>query len=677
MPTIRRILIANRGEIAVRIARTCRELGIESVAVYSDADADAPHVRAADLAVHIGPAPSRESYLSIERLLAAAATTGADAVHPGYGFLSENAAFAEAVEAAGLIFIGPSAEAIRLMGSKQRAKRIAVEAGVPVVPGYHGEAQDDASLLAAASDIGFPLLVKASAGGGGKGMRIVRAEAELAEAIAAARGEAERAFGDPTLLIERYVERPRHVEIQILGDRHGNLVHVFERECSIQRRHQKIVEESPSPALDDGLRALMGQAAVRLAAAIGYHGAGTVEFVLAPHEGGPPDGARGAEFFFLEVNTRLQVEHPVTELVSGLDLVREQIRIAEGARLAVTQDALQPHGHAVECRLYAEEPATGFMPCTGVISDWHLEPLEGVRLDAGVETGTEVGIHYDPMLAKLIAHGPDRASAIRRARYALSRLSIGGVTTNRDALIGILDHPEFLAGRTDTHFLEHHLDALDAAAPSADTRRRAAIAATLAAREQRRLEAPLSVPSGWRNNPSVDQHQAWTSLGETIEVRYRGQRDGSVTVRCGPSGADPSWAGRVQRVSWDAPELRYEDADGVLRRYRVIVEGSAVQVLGPDGAVGLRALPRFPERDAETPVGGATAPMPGKVLEVRVGAGARVDAGQVLVVLEAMKMQHSVLAARDGVVAEVRVAVGDQVEADQVLLRLEDEEDVA
>ncbi len=464
MRSIDKLLVANRGEIAVRVMRTARAMGIATVAVYSDADADAPFVRLADEAVRIGPAPARESYLEITAVLDAARITGAHAVHPGYGFLSENPRFAEAVAEAGLVFVGPPGEVIRKLGSKQAAKRIAERAGVPIVPGYHGD--DQARLGDHAQAIGFPVLVKASAGGGGKGMRVVRAPGELAEAIERARREALAAFGDDTLLLERYVDRPRHIEIQILGDTHGNVVHLWERECSIQRRHQKIVEESPSVALDPARRAAMGAAAVALGREVSYVGAGTVEFIV------DPDG----HFYFLEVNTRLQVEHPVTELTCGIDLVREQLRIARGERLSIVAPP-ERRGWAIEVRLCAEDPDRDYLPTTGTVLAADVPPT--VRADLGVAAGTEIGIHYDSMLGKIIAHAETREDATRLLRHALAETWVPGVVTNREHLVRILSHPAFAAGELDTHFLERYAGELAARAPGLDRLRVAAIAATL------------------------------------------------------------------------------------------------------------------------------------------------------------------------------------------------------
>jgi acetyl-CoA carboxylase biotin carboxylase subunit len=470
MTPLRRVLIANRGEIAVRIARACREAGIESVAVYSDADVDSPHVLAADRAVRIGPAAPSESYLSIPALLAAARAAGADAVHPGYGFLSERAAFARACEEAGLIFIGPPAEAIERMGSKVEARELMAKAGVPVVPGLTPGDQSDEGLLAAVRDVGFPALVKASAGGGGKGMRVLRDEAGAIDMIAAARREALAAFGDGTLYVERLIERPRHVEIQVFGDAHGNVVHLFERECSVQRRHQKIVEESPCPALTPALRAAMGEAAVAAARAVGYRNAGTVEFLLE----GDGDAAR---FYFLEMNTRLQVEHPVTELVTGVDLVRAQLQVAAGERLPWTQEDLSQRGHAIECRVYAEDPANGFLPQAGPLLLYREPQGPGIRVDAGVVEGGVVAVNYDPLLAKLIVHAESRDGAIARAVSALRRYPVLGIRTNVPFLIRILESEAFRESRMHTTFVDDHLEAL---LPPGDVPLEAAIAAARA-----------------------------------------------------------------------------------------------------------------------------------------------------------------------------------------------------
>jgi acetyl-CoA carboxylase biotin carboxylase subunit len=650
MKTIAKILVANRGEIALRIMRTCRRLGIGTVAVFSDADADMPFVRFADEAVRLGPAPAAESYLVIDKIIAAARRTGADAVHPGYGFLSENAAFARACAEAGITFIGPSPEVIHLLGSKKEAKHAAVQAGVPVVPGYNGDDQSTETLVARAADIGFPLLVKASAGGGGKGMRIVRAAADTGDAIARARSEAKNAFGDDTLILERYVERPRHVEIQILGDHHGHLVHLWERECSIQRRHQKVIEEAPSPALDDALRARMGAAGVAVGQGVGYTSAGTVEFIVAP------DGS----FYFLEVNTRLQVEHPVTEAITGLDLVEQQIRVARGEPLAFS--AAPPiRGHAIEVRLYAEDADAGYLPTTGTVRDWHLPELAGLRVDAGVETGTEVGIHYDPMLAKIIAHAATRRDAIAVLRSALAGASIAGLTTNRDHLHRVLGHPAFGAGELDTHFLDHHGDALRPASPTPARIRAAAVAATVVAFHARRGGPLPHVEPGWRNVPFADQAVTYTLGERAVEVRYRNLGADQVAVTI--DGEASVVRGVVVReVSPAIREVAFED-DGHRVRRRVVGDGARWSI---DGLVLVEA-PRFPDAVVATVAGGLVAPMPGKVVQVLVEAGQAVVAGATLLVLEAMKMEHTVRAPEDGVVSALHVATGEQVDADQLL----------
>ena len=494
---ITRLLVANRGEIALRVIRACREMGIESVAIYSDADATARHVRAADVAVRVGPAPASESYLNIPAVIEAARAAGANAVHPGYGFLSERAAFAEACAAAGLIFVGPPAAAIERMGSKIGARALMEEAGVPVVPGRTPADQSDRGIAAAAAEIGFPVLVKASAGGGGKGMRAARDQQTLSEAIPAARREAQAAFGDGTLYVERLIERPRHVEIQIFADGHGNAVHLFERECSVQRRHQKIIEESPSPALTPELRDRMGAAAVAAARTAGYRNAGTIEFLLE----GTGDAAR---FYFLEMNTRLQVEHPVTELVTGTDLVRAQLLVAMGRPLPWRQADLAQRGHAIECRVYAEDPANGFLPQAGPLRLYREPSGPGLRVDSGVEEGTEVPVQYDPMLAKLIASAETRELAIDRAVAALRAFPILGVRTNVAFLIKVLEHPAFRAGRVHTGFVDEHLASLlEAPAPPAAVLAAAAFvraapaAATGSAGRTARAPDPWSDLTGW------------------------------------------------------------------------------------------------------------------------------------------------------------------------------------
>ncbi len=647
---ITKLLVANRGEIAARIMRTAHAMGVATVAVHSDPDADAPFVRLADEAVRLPGAAPADTYLRADLLVEAARATGADAVHPGYGFLSESAAFARACAEAGLTFVGPPPAAIAAMGSKLEAKALMEKAGVPVLPGATLTADTDPA--GAAAQIGFPVLVKAAFGGGGRGMRVVHDPAELAGAVEGARREAASAFGDGTVFLERFVVDPRHVEVQIVGDAHGEVVHLFERECSIQRRYQKIVEESPSPAVDDALRAELGAAAVAAGKAIGYTGAGTVEFVLGT------SGDASGRFFFLEVNTRLQVEHPVTELVTGLDLVALQLRVAEGEPLPPEVTGARIDGHAIEVRLYAEDVPAGFRPATGTLHRFRVPELPGVRVDAGVADGSVVGSHYDPMLAKVVAHGRTRAAAARTLARALARAQIHGVTTNRDLLVGVLREPDFLAGRTDTGYLARHDPAALGAAAGAAVH---AVAAALAAQAGNRAAAPVlaGIPSGWRNVGGIPQRVGY-ALGErTVEVAYAFRRSGlEVTV-----DGDPL-AVRLLRAAPDGVDL---EVDGVRRSYVVHRVAGWSFVDGPDGSAALAEVPRFADPNAVAHAGSLLAPMPGGVVRVQVAEGDRVAAGQSLVVLEAMKMEHAVVAPVDGVVSEIVVAAGDQVDAGQVL----------
>ncbi len=646
MPSIDKVLVANRGEIALRVMRTCRAMGIATVAVYSDADADAPFVRFADEAVRIGPPPARESYLVINAILDAARITGAHAIHPGYGFLSENATFSEAVADSGLVFIGPPAGVIGKLGSKQGAKRIAKAANVPTVPGYEGDDQSAAAFASAAASIGYPLLVKASAGGGGKGMRIVRAQGELAEAIERAKGEAASAFGDDTLLLEKYIERPRHIEIQILGDTHGNVVHLWERECSVQRRHQKVIEEAPSVALDDAKRAAMGRAAVELGKAVGYVGAGTVEFIADP----------ASNFYFLEVNTRLQVEHPVTELTTGLDLVREQIRIARGERLGYDAAPAQ-RGWAIEVRLCAEDPERDYLPTTGTL--YAVDVPDTVRADIGVVAGSEIGIHYDSMLGKLIAHASTRREAAQLLRRALEELWVPGLVTNREHLAKILAHPAFLDGELDTHFLERHAGELAARTPGLDRIRVAAIALTVHGVATRRDPAALA-PPGWRNVPVADQAVSYKLGDSDVALGYRPATDGGLDITLGGKTT------HVSRFGADGDRVWF--MDGPHRRTaRVVTAGARSWVLSEGATLAFLEEPRFPDPTARVIPGGLTAPMPGKVVKVLVTEGQEVAQGAALVVLEAMKMEHTVRATEAGTVRALHVAVGDQVDADRLL----------
>jgi propionyl-CoA carboxylase alpha chain len=634
---ITRLLVANRGEIARRVFRSCRLAGISPVAVFSDPDADAPFVAEADHAVRLPGAAPAETYLRIDALIAAAKAAGADAVHPGYGFLSENAGFARAVLDAGLTWVGPSPESIEAMGSKVAAKKRVAADGVPVLRELDPETVTEDDL---------PVLIKASAGGGGRGMRIVRQLSTLREEVAAARREAESAFGDGTVFCEPLLEGARHVEVQILADSHGTVWALGERECSIQRRHQKIVEETPSPAVTPEIRTRLFDAAVAAARSISYVGAGTVEFLLS---------ATGS-IHFLEVNTRLQVEHPVTECVYGIDLVRWQLAIAEGAQLPA--DRPRPTGHAIEVRLYAEDPAHDWRPQSGTLHRFALSDVDaefavprefGLRLDSGVEDGSVVSVHYDPMLAKVIAWGPDRAAAARRLAAALASAKIHGVSTNRDLLVNVLRSREFLAGDTDTGFLDRvGLDTL--ARPLVSDVDRAALVAAIALAHGRKTRFPL----GWRNVPSQPQKTVF----EQAEVAYRFDRDGKLVE---PAGVE------LVKAAEDEVVL---DVDGVRQRYEVARHGDTVYV----GPLALTLVPRFPDPADKLADGATVAPMPGTVVRVSVAPGATVEAGAELLVLEAMKMEHRVVAAAGGTVAEVLVQAGQQVEAGAVLAVVEGEQ---
>jgi propionyl-CoA carboxylase alpha chain len=649
MTRIRRLLVANRGEIARRVFRSCREMGIGTVAVFSEPDREAPFVREAQEAVALGGETAAESYLRGDAVLDAAARAGADAVHPGYGFLAESAAFAASCRERGLVFVGPPAEAIAAMGLKLRARAIAERAGVPVLPAC--EVGEDP--LRAADAVGWPLIVKASAGGGGRGMRLVRDAAALPEAVASARREAAAAFGDATLYLERWMEPARHVEIQVLADAHGAVAHLFERECSIQRRHQKIVEEAPSPALAEtpGLGAAMSEAALALTRAVGYLGAGTVEFLLAP------DG----RFYFLEMNTRLQVEHPVTEAVTGLDLVRLQIQAAQGEPLPASVREARAQGHAIEARLYAEDPRHGFLPRTGRLLRFDLGADPHLRVEAGVETGSVVSPHYDPLLAKVIAHAGTRPEAAARLSAGLAAARIHGLDTNRDLLVRVLRHPDFLAGHTDTGFLERHAASLLAPLVDAGGEERHAIAAALAGAAGRRKAARVLgfAPPAWRNNPSQPQRSVFAGRHGLAVVEYSWRRhevDASVNGR--------ALTVRLGRLSEEVVDI---EADGVRRSYDVHQSAGRVFVDGPEGSSNLSEEDRFPAPAAAADAGSLRSPMPGTVIRVEVEAGQRVAAGAVVAVIEAMKMEHPVASPHEGRVAEMRVSAGQAVQAGYVL----------
>ena len=653
MPALKKILIANRGEIACRIQRTAQALGYRTVAVFSDADADALHVQMADEAVNIGPAPVQQSYLNIPAIIDAARRTGADAIHPGYGFLSENAEFALACERAGITFIGPSPEAIELMGSKRLSKLAMIEAGVPCIKGYQGAEQDDATLSGEAERIGYPLMIKASAGGGGRGMRLVHDASDLLEQLRTARSEALHGFGSDELILEQALIDPRHVEVQLFGDQHGNLIYLGERDCSIQRRHQKVIEEAPCPVMTAELRQAMGEAALKAGRAVNYVGAGTVEFLL---------DARG-QFYFLEMNTRLQVEHPVTELITGLDLVAWQLHVAEGLPLPLRQEQVQLNGHAMEVRLYAEDPAQGFLPQTGRISAWEPALQAGVRIDHGLIEGQHVSPFYDPMLGKIIAHGATREEARRKLLRAVQDSVLLGMQSNQRLLASLLEHPQFISGEFSTGFIptcfaDH--PCLHPVAPSAEE---LAIAAALF--YQASAQAHRAPLAGWRNNASVPLHyriglddQDWpVELNAVPGEPYRIQV-GARTLQLKVIQCDGRWATL--------------EIDGIRRRHAYRLEAGQLWLFTRPGS--LRLVDRtqaLVSSQASVSSGTLKAPMDGAIVDVLVSEGSPVSKGQLLVVLEAMKMEHPLKSGIDGVLKRLQVRVGDQVKNRQILLEVE------
>ena len=653
------ILIANRGEIAVRVMRTAKRMGLRCIAVYSDADARAMHVEMADEAYRIGPASARDSYLQIDAIIEAARLSGAQAIHPGYGFLSENAEFAEACKKAGVVFVGPAASSIRAMGLKDAAKKLMEEAGVPVVPGYHGKNQDAAFLARETKAIGYPVLIKARAGGGGKGMRLVQSAGEFDAALTSARSEAASSFGDDKVLIEKFITSPRHIEIQVFGDTHGQVVHLFERDCSLQRRHQKVIEEAPAPGMSDELRGAMGAAAVKAAKAVDYVGAGTVEFIV--------DGSRGLRedgFWFMEMNTRLQVEHPVTEAITGQDLVEWQLRVADGQPLPLGQDGLGITGHAFEARLYAEDAQKDFMPAIGRLYHLHL-PGDIADIHAGVRVGDEVTPYYDPMLAKLVVHGGSRVAALNKLRNALGQTRVAGCTTNAAFLLALANHDEFITGGVDTGLIARDLAALTkVAAPSGESVAAAALQ-SLGLLEPHRGSDPFSSLTGWRAWSSA---QAYTRLawhGESVDVCVTVHGDTSFRIETPDFGLDL----KVVRVDGDLVTLELEDRVVTLS---VIAHERAITVF-QDGATCQFELPdsEAVARESGVADGRITAPLPGLVHALHVGLGDKVKAGDALAVLEAMKMQHSLTAPHDGVVSELLTAAGDRVSEGDLLMVLE------
>ncbi len=655
-----KILIANRGEIACRVIATCRRLGIATVAVYSDADRNARHVRLADEAIHIGPAAARESYLRGDVLLDAARATGAQAIHPGYGFLSENADFADACAAAGITFIGPPASAIRAMGDKSAAKALMAQAGVPLTPGYHGDQQEPAFLRAQADAIGYPVLIKASAGGGGKGMRKVERSEDFVDALASCQREAASAFGNDHVLVEKYVERPRHIEIQVFGDTHGDAVYLFERDCSVQRRHQKVLEEAPAPGMSAERRAAMGKAAVDAARAVGYVGAGTVEFIAGP------DG----DFYFMEMNTRLQVEHPVTEYITGTDLVEWQLRVAAGQPMPLRQEQLAIHGHAIEARLYAEDADRGFLPSTGTLRRLRLPmPSAKVRVDAGVEEGDSITPYYDPMIAKLIVWDVDRDAALRRMSQALADCQVVGVTTNAGFLRRLVNTDSFANAKLDTALIEREQATLNAVGDSDDALWQlaaiAAVASTArAGSDARDPHSPWQAQDGWRLGASAPRVLPLQQGERTHTLKVWAQADGWRVQR--DDAAATTVAGRI-----DGERLTAQ-LDGRRWQLRLLREGDQLYLFGADGQHRFTLHDPVGESDnAAADAGSLLAPMPGKIVATLVEAGTQVKRGTPLVVLEAMKMEHTLQAPADGTVKGYRAKAGDQVGDGAVLVDFE------
>lgn len=652
------LLVANRGEIARRIMRTARQLGIRTAAIYADGDASAPFVKEADTAIALGGRSSTQTYLDVAKVLAAAQKAGADALHPGYGFLSENQGFAQAVLDAGLAWLGPSPEVIGAMGDKLSAKQLMQEAGVPTLPAV--EITASTKLAAAAKEIGYPVLVKASAGGGGRGMRVVEREEDLPAAVESAKREASSSFGDDTVFLEKWLDSSRHVEIQIIGDLHGNLVHCFERECSIQRRHQKLIEEAPSPAVTPEVRAAMGEAAVKAARKLGYSSAGTVEFLLA-----------GSDFWFLEVNARLQVEHPVTEEIIGHDLVREQIRIAEGEPLSFTQDELTITGHAIEARLCAEDPSADFLPSPGPVTLW--EPaLEGVRFDSGVESGSVITTDFDPMIAKVIVHAPSRREAAARLARALETTRVQGLTTNRDFLVATLRHPAFIQGDTTTDFIERLAPARVRSFSDAEVLQ-AAVACALESQARNRAAAKVlgHVQSGWRNTIMPFEQLGFVHQGKECHLEYRSRLDGSFRFRTSQDGSEGDVREFLVTPYSCGAGLVDFTLDDVRMSFRVAQDGDDWLLHGHYGDITLTQLPRYPLADAAESEGGLLAPMPGLVLKMAVAEADQVSKGDLLLILEAMKMEHRITAPFDGKVAAIHAAEGDQVVNGQLLVSIE------
>ena len=662
-----KILIANRGEIACRVAATARRMGIRTVAVYSEADAQAKHVAVCDEAVYVGESPPRESYLQWQRIIDAARATGAQAIHPGYGFLSENEEFAQACEDAALVFIGPRPAAIKAMGLKAQSKRLMDQAGVPLVPGYHGANQDPDLLQAEAERIGYPVLIKASAGGGGKGMRTVEKAADFAEALASCKREAASSFGDDAVLIEKYVQRPRHIEIQVFSDRHGNCVYLHERDCSVQRRHQKVLEEAPAPGMTEHLRKRMGEAAVAAAQAVAYVGAGTVEFIV---EQTSYDQPQSMKFFFMEMNTRLQVEHPVTEAITGLDLVEWQLRVAAGQPLPLSQEQIPLIGHAIEARICAENPDNNFLPATGTLAVYNRPACTSftvgeVRIDDGVRPGDAISPFYDSMVAKLIVHGQTRQQALARLDAALAELHIVGLNTNVQFLRHVLATPSFAQARLDTALISRESERLFQQDRVGAQMAAAAVVAHILWVEQGLAgDDPFSARDGWRSHGLAQRRFDLEYACQSLRATLTYLRDHSLQLALDDSPAQPLvFQAREQalQVDWQGQSLRA----------RVYWQGEQAHVFTPQGATRLRLIDALAVAGDEAQEGGRlSAPMPGKIIDFMVKAGDRVSKGQALAVMEAMKMEHTIAAPADGLVSELLYAPGDQVAEGAELLRM-------
>ncbi len=654
--SINTILIANRGEIASRIIRTCKKMGIRSIAVYSEVDKDLPYVREADIAIHIGAPEPSSSYLDQDKIIAIAQNNGVDAIHPGYGFLSENAVFAERCDKEGIIFIGPNTEAIKAMGSKSEAKTLMKKFDVPTIPGYQGDDQSTERLITEAKNVGFPLLLKATAGGGGKGMRIVHQASELKTAIEAAKREATNAFGDDEMIIEKYISSGRHIEFQIFGDKHGNAIHILERECSIQRRYQKVIEESPSPIMSEELRSKMGDSAVAAAKALNYDNAGTVEFIYDDQSG---------DYYFLEVNTRLQVEHPVTEEITGLDLVQLQIEAAEGHPLSVGQEDIKGRGYAIEVRLYAEDASNNFLPVSGNILKWEVPQVEGLRVETAIETGAGISIYYDPMIAKLIVWDRNRLGALRKMEYVLRNLICMGMTTNQDFLLLLVRNELFRQGKYNTHFIDKELDLGILESYGDDVKHKACIAANFLSWFNRNDKRKLlkGLPSGWRNNFYVPQQNTFLIGDGEYKLLYR-EEGGMFHIEIG----EDEYV--VKLVSRNTEQITLE-IDGQRIGFNVVGQGNDWHIHNEMmGNITLRIQPRFPIKEIEKEKGAYLSPMPSQVIKVLVEKGQQVKSGDGLIVLSSMKMENTICAEEEGVVEDIFVAEGENIEADYTLLKV-------